>query len=129
MVKAMRAGVRGFGLEATWPGRRWIGTVSASQQRRPEACPACRRSGEVPPLTSRAPIDTQRAPWWACAHARGRSGGSCLSDAGSYPDSHASYIDHWRKLLRADDRAILTAAASEITGDIDDERAVSAFAA
>ena len=26
-------------------------------------------------------------------------------------DSHASYIDHWLKLLREDDRAILTAAA------------------
>lgn len=26
-------------------------------------------------------------------------------------DNHASYIDHWLKLLRDDDRAILTAAA------------------
>ena len=26
-------------------------------------------------------------------------------------DSHASYIEHWLKLLRDDDRAILTAAA------------------
>ncbi len=26
-------------------------------------------------------------------------------------DSHASYIEHWLKLLREDDRAILTAAA------------------
>ena len=26
-------------------------------------------------------------------------------------DSHASYIEHWLKLLRQDDRAILTAAA------------------
>lgn len=26
-------------------------------------------------------------------------------------DSHASYIDHWLRLLREDDRAILTAAA------------------
>ncbi|BBB11477.1 zincin-like metallopeptidase domain-containing protein [Sphingopyxis sp. FD7] len=26
-------------------------------------------------------------------------------------DSHASYIDHWLKLLKDDDRAILTAAA------------------
>ena len=60
-------------------------------------------------------------------------------------DSHASYIDHWLKLLRADDRAILTAAAraeeasdfllrlgrgeSEVTGDEDAERAASALAA
>ena len=27
-------------------------------------------------------------------------------------DSHASYIEHWLKLLRQDDRAILTAAAT-----------------
>ena len=26
-------------------------------------------------------------------------------------DNHASYIDHWLKLLRDDDRAMLTAAA------------------
>ena len=26
-------------------------------------------------------------------------------------DSHASYIEHWLKLLKSDDRAILTAAA------------------
>lgn len=26
-------------------------------------------------------------------------------------DSHASYVEHWLKLLKADDRAILTAAA------------------
>ncbi len=26
-------------------------------------------------------------------------------------DNHASYVDHWLKLLRDDDRAILTAAA------------------
>ena len=26
-------------------------------------------------------------------------------------DHHASYIDHWLKLLKSDDRAILTAAA------------------
>ena len=60
-------------------------------------------------------------------------------------DSHASYIDHWLKLLRAVDRAILTAAAraeeasgfllrlgrgeSEMAGDDDDERAASALAA
>ena len=60
-------------------------------------------------------------------------------------DSHASYIDHWLKLLRQDDRAILTAAAraeeasgfllrlgrgeSEIAGDVDEERAASALAA
>ncbi|MGB5078856.1 MAG: zincin-like metallopeptidase domain-containing protein, partial [Sphingorhabdus sp.] len=29
----------------------------------------------------------------------------------SHLDSHASYIGHWLKLLRSDDRAILTAAA------------------
>jgi len=28
-------------------------------------------------------------------------------------DSHASYIEHWLKLLKQDDRAILTAAAAE----------------
>ncbi len=60
-------------------------------------------------------------------------------------DSHASYIDHWLKLLRADDRAILTAAAraeeasgfllrlgrgmGEITGDDVDQRAAGALAA
>ena len=60
-------------------------------------------------------------------------------------DSHTSYIDHWLKLLRADDRAILTAAAraeeasgfllrlgrgmSEVTGDEDAECSASALAA
>lgn len=60
-------------------------------------------------------------------------------------DNHASYIDNWLKLLRGDDRAILTAAAraeeasalllrigrgeTESASDDDHERAASALAA
>lgn len=57
-------------------------------------------------------------------------------------DSHASYIEHWLKLLREDDRAILTAAAKaeeasslllklggRDTGDVLDEASAAALAA
>ena len=37
--------------------------------------------------------------------------GAVLGLAVTHLDSHASYIGHWLKLLKEDDRAILTAAA------------------
>lgn len=70
-----------------------------------------RRANSRSKPASAAARRCSRSPKKSCSPEITKSRASCSRRAPTHLDNHASYIEHWLKLLKEDDRAILTAAA------------------